>query len=355
MSSSDISVCLYPNGLAMVSERCLLSPEVGYSTFEYGPVPPQIDVSSFRCFFDEPDIVRLRDYHTTRSISSRRVQMGIDAVAAGPQPCTVVYQTNGFRGQVWYDCILGDQTATISAWIAVSNSTPLTYSKVELRFVCDSPSGNIDEQRLFTTERQVDLGGMDISHIELITVPDIPIMSRLIAPSNMPGVYEDIYIRNAEEYGLGIDLPSGPIRIYENRPWPVHTDSGHFPVNTAGDDISLRNFLVDDVSVYGGWNYDTGVADIYIRNDRGYQVVVQVEEEERKEDIIEASHTMIEVDATVRYFPVTVDPGTTGNLRYRVSAEALVRGRPVGYGMQTSPALTMLPVGSHLPRQSIQA
>ena len=350
---SELSVCLYPNGLAVVCERCVLSPQVGYATFEYGPVPPQIDVSSFRCFFDDPSAIRLRDYHIVRSKASKRVIMGIDTLVGGPQLCTMVYQTGGLQWQVWYDCVLGDRTATLSSWIAVVNMTPLTYSGVELRFISASPSGLQHEQRLFTTERQVTLSGMETSHIELITVPDIPILSRLVAPVDSPIIQEDLYIHNSSECGLGIDLPPGPIRIYENRPWPIHTDSGYFPVNSPGDDISLRSFPVEDVTIYGGWDYGSGIADLYIRNDRGYDVIVQVEESERKDDIIEASHRLVEVDEGVRYFPVTVRTNSTGQLRYRVSDEALLRGRPPGYGMQTSPVVTMQPVGSHLPRQPV--
>jgi hypothetical protein len=346
---SDVSLCLYPNGIGVVSERCTFPTSGGYSVFEYGPIPPQIDTSSFRAFFDDTDSVRLRDYHMVRQGASRKMVMGVDCVEVGDHPCTIIYQTGGFDWQVWYDCILSQNRATLSAWISISNSTPLTYSNIELRFVCDSPSGIIDDQRLFTTERQVVLGGMDRSNIELITVPEIPVLSRLVAPADSPGVYEDLFIRNESKYGLGIDLPSGPIRIYEKKPWPVHTDSGHFPSNTSGDDISIRNLTVDDVSINGGWNYDSGVADLYIRNDRDHRIEVQVEETEQKSDIIESTHQMVEADDTSRFFPVSVEPQSSGHLRYRVSAEALTRGRPTGYGMQTSPALTMMPVGSHLP------
>lgn len=345
----DLTLCLYPDGVASVVERCCLEPSVGTSVHPYGPVPEQMDQTSFRAFFVDPSLTRLRSYTCPEADGERMVAMSVEASVATQQPCTVSYQTSGITWQVWYDCILRGGRAVLSAYLSVSNATAITIGPAILRFVVPRGS-SVHPYHAFSTQRAVTIPSNSTTHVELFTSSEVPICSRLVAPANSPMVLDEMYVVNSAESGLGIELPPGPIRVFQDLPPLLRIDTGAFPFTLPGDEIGLRSVIAEDVILHGGWDYDSGVANLHVHNDRAEPISVQVEETEEAVDIAESSHPLCE-DASggFRYFLVDVAPGATSRLSYRLSASALRRHLPPGYQRPPEPAFSMQPVGSHLP------
>jgi len=345
--ANDLSISLYHEGVATIVERCSLEPALGISPFSYGPTPVQMDPTSFRAFFSNPSFTRLRSYACFGMPSGGdSVLMEIESSVGGPQPCTISYQTSGISWQVWYDCILRGGMAILTAYLSVTNSTDVPYGPAGLRFVVPRGSG----YHAFSTQRPVSLRAASTTHVELFTASEIPVYSRTVAPADSMIVLDELYLTNSDDCGLGMELPPGPIRVFQDGPPLLRIDGGTFPFAVPGDEITVRSVPSDDVMLHGGWNYETGIANIHLHNQRAEAVTVQIEETEPASEIEEASHPLHEdPSGGFRYFVVDVPARSTGRLSYRVSKAALERATPPGYQRPPGPAFTMQPVGSDLP------
>lgn len=345
---TDVSLCLYPEGITSVVESCFLQPVVGASSFQFGPTPQQMDGTSFRALFSDPSITRLRSYTCTQSSDGGRVLMNVESFSSDLQPCTVTYETGGLSWQVWYDCVLRHGRAILTAYLSVTNATSVPYDDVTIRFVVSVGPSQAPSRHAFSTERPVSLHPLAMTHIELFTAAEIPVFNRIVAPADSPVVIEEFYLQNSDRCGLGMELPPGPIRVFQDGPPLLRIDAGTFPFTMPGDEISVRSVVCPDVVLHGGWDYDTGIANVHVHNGRAESVSVQVEETEDPVDIVEASH-QLQADGSFRYFLVEVAPSSTSRLSYRISDESLRRSLPPGYQRPPRPALSMQPVGSHLP------
>ena len=301
----------------------------------------------------------------------------LDVHSAGDHVLDLSYLTGGLSWTTVYVISLaGDRGfLSLSAWVSVDNRTGRTFENASLQLVAGlvnrvfrqpvaprprtaraqvmeaQPSGGgfVDESlfdyHAYTLQRRVTLPAQSTKQIALHEATEVPLTRRYVVTSSAPhalsvgrgepqrpAVQVRVEFANDESHGLGLALPAGIARVYDQSAdgasrFVGEERIGHTP---AGETLSLTVGRAFDVVVErrqtdyrdaggsGRRSYEAAFR-LELRNSKTDGVTVEVRESiPGRWKILESSHPATRLDVSTAQFDVPVPAGGEAVLTYRV-------------------------------------
>ncbi|MBI5502123.1 MAG: DUF4139 domain-containing protein [Deltaproteobacteria bacterium] len=301
----------------------------------------------------------------------------LDSGEAGARPIEASYLTYGMSWSADYVVVLDadDAGADITGWVTLRNNSGIGFAGAGLQLVAGNVNlvtyGPADDYRanremrtrtlstelpaqeqfveqgmfeyhLYTLQRPTDLADREQKQIELLSAAPVPVEKKYRLEgysywyvSEQSGPLEnlpvDVWIefRNAEEFGLGIPMPAGVMRVYK-----ADSSGGQ---QFLGEDAIEHTPREERIKLRLGQAFDV-VADrrqtdyeiltdtlwetaweVTIRNHKDVPVVVELREPMGGDwEVVSASHEWTKESSSLLLFKVPVRPGEEAVVTYRV-------------------------------------
>lgn len=210
-----------------------------------------------------------------------------NAEQAGSQRCQVTYTTGGIGWKADYSAVLSDKEdkLDLSGWVTIDNQSGTAYNDATIKLIAgdvrrvqqpapmlqervmwsmakDSAGGfeekSFMEYHLYTLGRKSTLQNRQIKQIELIEpARNVPVNKQLVYTTSINDrmaqgrdkVQVKIEFENKEEYGLGIALPKGRVRVFK-------ADPADATLEFVGEDQIDHTARKEKVSLYIGDAFD---------------------------------------------------------------------------------------------------
>ncbi len=287
----------------------------------------------------------------------------VQAVAGGSQQCRVTYTTGDIGWSADYSAILNaDESALdISGWVTIDNKSGATYKDAKIKLIAgdvrkiekphirkmmeDRAYGMTAvapafeekpfmDYHIYTLGRRSTINNNQVKQIEFIT-PALNVPAKKIylyeRQKNDKKVQIKFEFENKKEYGLGIALPKGKVRVFKK-----DTDDS---LEFVGEDLIDHTPKDEKLSLYIGDAFDIAVeyklldsrADrrtrwekrsIELRNRKDSAVTVFVDEKFSPRvnwKIDESSHSYVKKDAATARFTAELAANTTATVEYSVT------------------------------------
>lgn len=207
---------------------------------------------------------------------------------AGKQRCQVTYTTEGIGWKADYSAVLNDKEDALdfSGWVTINNQSGAAYPDATIKLIAgdvrrtvqapapmvergvmysmakDSAAGFEEkafmEYHLYTLGRKSTIQNRQIKQIELIDpARAVPVNKLLVYSASMNNrlvqgrdkVQVKIEFENKEEYGLGIALPKGRVRVFK-------ADPADGTLEFVGEDTIDHTARKEKLSLYIGDAFD---------------------------------------------------------------------------------------------------
>lgn len=300
----------------------------------------------------------------------------LQAAQAGEQQVQVTYLADGLDWQADYVALLSADARqlSLSGWVTVDNQSGASYSDAHLKLVAGdvqrtsqnavtraaAPAAEVMaapavaersffEYHLYDIQRTVTLQDGELKQLEFATAPSVSSQQAYVyeaSPSYVLGnLYTDptygidnsanVQVRleftNSADDGLGLPLPGGTVRVYQEDADGSNEFVGEDTIDhtAVGEDLSLYlgdAFDITGVRTQTDYNTlgDNGLEESYritLNNHKAEAVTVQVLEHlfRSPDATITASSQDYEmVDATTARFMVTIRGGGQAEITYTV-------------------------------------
>jgi hypothetical protein len=279
--------------------------------------------------------------------------------AAGDRPVEISYLTHGINWRADYALIIADSTkrARLEAWVTIDNKTGATYNdatlkllagdvhkaadtRAELAMKYEAPGGaepdqpfeskSFFEYHLYTLDRPATLLDQQTKQISLFVPADIAAKRIYVynPQRNDKRVGVSLEVANTKTNGLGIPLPEGLIRVFQN-----DTDQAR---EYLGDDRIGHTAINEKIRVIVGEAFDiavervkknqigrtTSVWEVRLRNHKQDPVHVLVTDHFGGDWHIQASsHDMEKVNASTLECPVLCLPEEEVLITYTIYSQ----------------------------------
>lgn len=292
---------------------------------------------------------------------SPRPRLSMNVINKGPlkQDVDLTYMAREISWRMDYVLNMNKAatSALLSGWVSITNRSGKTFEAAKVELLAGEPrsvqpftpralfaadamgsakalapnadSGELFEYHLYRLKRPVTLANQQSRQVQLFESSTIPVTRKLLGRTNaMPNGRENepirqrldavISFRNAEATGLGLALPKGLLRAFQEEDGSRHF-LGEAPVErtAVGSTVEMRLGQVFDVTVERvatefektGKNSHKGSWELTIRNAKkqAQQIVLQ-ELLPGKWKIVSASHKWSKVSSGVLEFVVDVPP-----------------------------------------------
>jgi hypothetical protein len=327
---------------------------------------------------DDNGLIQIVSFDSIKNISLRSLPEGLvtkptlvwltQSETAGKEKCQVTYTTNDISWKADYSAILnaGENAFNFSGWVTIDNKSGAAYkdAKIKLiagdvrRIVEQAPQPMKDrmvlyeakaaatgfeeksfmEYHLYTLGRPSTINNNQTKQIEFITpaenVPAKKIF--LYEHDKSEKVQIKFEFENKKEYGLGIALPKGKVRVFKK-----DTDGS---LEFVGEDTIDHTPNKDKLSLYIGDAFDITVEykildskvsssigdrrsrwesrSVELRNRKNSAVTVFVDEKFSpwvNWKIEDSSHPNVKKDAATARFTVEIPADSTATLQYSVT------------------------------------
>jgi hypothetical protein len=290
------------------------------------------------------------------TISRPTLKWKVSSDQGGSLPAEISYLTHGLNWRVDYSLIVRDNSdqARLEAWVTIDNKSGASYPNAQLKLI----AGDIaqapgvvatDERVVFSApgrgdvDQPFEIKGFLKSHLYTLSGP----ISLLDAQTKQLSLFEPVqtvakrvYIfdpkrkadkvgvfieaENKKQYGLGIPLPEGLVRVYQHdtdssREYLGDDRIGH---TAANEKIRVRVGEAFDIAVdyvkksQVGWEYNY---EVHLRNHKSDPVNVLVTDHFGGDWYIKASnYDMEKVNANTLECPVLCLPEEEVLIRYTV-------------------------------------
>ena len=302
----------------------------------------------------------------------------LDSRQAGRRPVEASYLTGGMSWSADYVVVLDaeDADADVTGWVTLHNDSGIGFAGAGLQLVAGNVNvvsyGPMDDFRdntraparemamleapaepqfveqgmfeyhLYTLQRPTDLAEREQKQIELLGADRVPVekkyrlegssywyVSEQSGPLESLPVDVWVELRNAEEYGLGIPMPAGIVRVYKADSHGNQQFLGEDRIeHTAREErIKLRlgqafDVVADrvqtDYQVLTSTLWETAW-EVKIRNHKDVPIVVELREPMGGDwEVMSASQEWTKDSATLLLFEVPVGAGEEAVVSYRV-------------------------------------
>ena len=222
----------------------------------------------------------------------------LQAAEAGPQDVRVTYLTGGLNWQADYVALLAadDAGLSLTGWVTLDNQSGASYENAKLKLVAGdvnrvqeeqlqvyaadgmrptaTPAPQVSERaffeyHLYEVQRPVTVKDQQTKQIEFVAAPEVTVEKVFILPGGgypwWGSVYTDpaypeadtlkVQVRlrfvNDEESGLGIPLPKGRVRVYQEDVDGGAEFVGEDAIDHTPRDEKLSLYLGDAFDVVG--------------------------------------------------------------------------------------------------------
>ena len=172
----------------------------------------------------------------------------VEARKAGEHLAKVAYQSRGFTWRADYTALVAEdhKSMTLAGWVTITNNSGASYRDAGLKLMAgdvhvvqereraragmptpefslkslEEPAGFVEksfaEYHLYTLGRRTSLLDKQVKQIELFPIVEtVPVEKKYLYKANRDvGVY--LEVKNSKEKNLGMPLPGGKVRIYQN-------------------------------------------------------------------------------------------------------------------------------------------
>ncbi len=171
----------------------------------------------------------------------------VEARKAGEHLAKVAYQARGFTWRADYTALVAEdhKSMTLAGWVTITNNSGASYRDAGLKLMAGDVhvveearrdrSGPMEvmllksaveaegfveksfaEYHLYTLGRRTSLLDKQVKQIELFPIVEtVPVQKKYLYKANREvGVY--LEVKNSKENNLGMPLPGGKVRIYQN-------------------------------------------------------------------------------------------------------------------------------------------
>jgi hypothetical protein len=287
----------------------------------------------------------------------------VQAAVAGSQQCRVTYTTGDIGWSADYSAILNaDENALdISGWVTIDNKSGATYKDAKIKLIAGdvkrvekpqirkmmedraygmaaAPESFEEkpfmEYYLYTLGRTSTINNNQTKQLEFITpVLNVPAKKIYLyeRQKNDKKVQVKFEFENKKEYGLGIALPKGKVRVFKR-------DSDNM-LEFVGEDLIDHTPKNERISLYTSDAFDIAVEyklldsrvdrrmqwekrSIELRNRKDSAVTVFVDEKFSpwvNWEIDQSSHSYVKKDAATARFTVELAANTTATVEYSVT------------------------------------
>lgn len=289
----------------------------------------------------------------------------------GDQTLEVTYLTNGVSWQADYVITLAkdDASLDLAGWVTMNNQSGATYTNAKLKLVAGDVNVVRDhlvamdmefngavafsaappmpqeeafaEYHLYTMPRRTTIKQNQSKQLALLNGEDVTctkkyeyrgqeyFYSQQIPPTGEEHVGVFLEFENEEENALGIPLPAGVMRIYQEDSEGMlqfagedrieHTPKDETVTLRMGDAFDVIGERIQtDYRVYGNDVYEVAF-DVTIRNHKESDIVVDIVEPMPSDwEILSKSHEFIKKDARTAVFSVPVSKDGEVTVSYRV-------------------------------------
>ncbi len=292
----------------------------------------------------------------------------VDSSVQGSQLAQVTYTTEGMKWNADYTAILGpnDTTIDLSGWVTITNNSGGSYENAMIKLMAgdvrriteperpermyktmemarDVAAGApfqekaFAEYHLYTLNRRTTINNNQIKQIELISpVSDIPAVKKFIfdRSQNANKVLVKLEFENREEYGLGIPLPKGKVRVFKQ-------DQADNTLEFIGEDRIDHTAKKEELSLYignafdivpeykqlesevgprrGDYRWRKEKHQVELRNRKDEPVTVYVQHDFPgwpNWEIVESTHQYEKIDSDTVRFEVNIKADSTETLVY---------------------------------------
>lgn len=289
--------------------------------------------------------------------------------ASADQTLEVTYLTNGISWQADYVITLAkdEKALDVAGWVTMNNQSGATYTNAKLKLVAGDVNVVRDEMKalrrfeaaeavmaermaqeeafaeyhLYTMPRRTTIKQNQSKQLALLSGTGVKCAkiyeyrgqewyySQQVPPTGEEHVSVFLKFRNEEKNGLGIPLPGGIMRVYQEDSEGMKQFAGedrikHTPKN---EDVKLR--LGDAFDVIGervqtdyrvvASNVHQSAYEVTLRNHKESDIVVDIVEPMPGDwQILEKSHDFVKKDARTAVFSVPVKKDEEVKVTYRV-------------------------------------
>lgn len=200
------------------------------------------------------------------------------------QTVEVSYLTSGISWHADYVAVINkaDSAISLTGWVTVDNKSGATYPDAKLKLIAGDvhrvkdeeglevmPAAsktvlaeraqpqfeeeNLFEYHLYTLERPTTIKNNQIKQIELLSVPEVPAKKLFVYDGwrNESKVNVMLEFKNSEEFGLGIPLPKGKVRVTKADSQGSRQFVGEDSIDHTPKDEMVRLYLGDAFDIVG--------------------------------------------------------------------------------------------------------
>ncbi len=286
-----------------------------------------------------------------------------NAKQKGTQLCRVTYTTGKIGWKADYSAQLSDDETKLdfSGWVTVDNKSGATYKDSKMKLIAGDVRRIVPARRLrqpeafgyaaaeavkgfeekafgeyhmYTLARKSTINNNQVKQIEFITpVLDVPVKKLYVYDRTQQSdkIQVKIEFENKKEFGLGIALPMGKVRVFKKDPADDTLEFlGEDKIAHTPDNEKLKLYIGNAFDIVPEYTLvDSQVArrrktethKIELRNRKSSSVTINVDEKFSPRvnwTISNATHKFKKHDAGTARFKIKVRAGSVATLQYTV-------------------------------------
>jgi len=186
-------------------------------------------------------------------ITTPTLKVDLNANKAGKQNLELAYMTGGMKWHAEYVAVLDkeDKKMDLNAWVSIENTSGTSYNNAKLKLVAGDVNllkndynqynprvsdglymekssapqfteNEFFEYHIYTLQRPSTIANNEVKQISLFEASSIPVVKKYqfisdyYSAAGKKDVSVMVEFENKEEYGLGIPMPKGKVRIYKS-------------------------------------------------------------------------------------------------------------------------------------------
>lgn len=186
-------------------------------------------------------------------ITTPTLKVDLNANKAGRQNLELAYMTGGMKWHAEYVAVLDkeDKKMDLNAWVSIENTSGTSYNNAKLKLVAGDVNllksdynqynprvsdglymekssapqfteNEFFEYHIYTLQRPSTIANNEVKQISLFEASSIPVVKKYqfisdyYSAAGKKDVSVMVEFENKEEYGLGIPMPKGKVRIYKS-------------------------------------------------------------------------------------------------------------------------------------------
>ena len=246
-------ITIYPNEISLIEDVGIVSIVNGKGEIVLEDVSPLIDFSTFRCL-PRSDGLKMTKYSISRKEDKISVHIFFEASSDEDWEYKFSYHITGVSWNASYTIFTRNEVMDIVAYAGIVNKSGIDFLDAEIHLITKYDDGMFFN---YDISSKTFLSNGSVNYIELFSVVDVGISKKFVAPYESDVAMISRSFRNDDESGLGMEMPPGDVKVYEEIGDDGHlafVDSIKFPSVPIGSIIELSSQPCDGIDIDGEWD-----------------------------------------------------------------------------------------------------